>query len=111
MFRRLGQSSPARLALCLASFLAVAGAFGLHPEQPLRGAEPPESPEISSVAVGSAGHACPACLAHGAGLLRPLGAPAAAPPASEPATRAGAGAHFDRLPGRDLSGRSPPDRS
>jgi hypothetical protein len=111
MLRRLRRSSPARLALCLASFLAVAGAFGLHPEQPVRNTEAPESPEISRVLVGAAGHACPACLAHGAGVVRPFGAFAPAPAVSEPATREEARSLFDRLSGRDLSGRSPPDRS
>ncbi len=111
MFRRLRTSSPARLALCLASFLAVAGAFGLHLEQPLRAAEAPDGPEISRVAVQAAPHACPACLAHGAAVIRPFGVFALAPAVSRPATREDAPALSDRLSGRDLSGRSPPARS
>jgi hypothetical protein len=111
MLRRLRSSSPARLALCLASFLAVAGAFGLHPEQPLRASDAPEASEISRVATQAVPHACPACLAHGAGLLLPLGGFALVPAVSAPAARAEAPSLFDRLAGRDLSGRSPPDRS
>ena len=110
MFRRLRSSSPARLALCLASVLAVAGAFGLHPEQPLRAADTPDTAEISRVAAQPAPHACPACLAHGAGLVQPLGG-FALPAVSEPAAPPETPVLFDRLAGRNLSGRSPPDFS
>lgn len=110
MQRRLGSSSPARLALCLASFLAVAGAFGLHPEQPLRALDPLDGPEVSRLAAQPAPHACPACLAHGAGLIRPFGG-FALPAVSEPAALPETPVLFDRLAGRNLSGRSPPDFS
>lgn len=111
MFGRLRCSSPARLALCLASLLAVAGAFGLHPEQPLRAAPAADSPEISGTAVPAAAHACPACLAHVAGAVRPFAGFVPVPAASQPPSRAEAPPFLDRLAGRELSGRSPPDRS
>lgn len=111
MFQRLRTSSPARLALCLASFLAVAGAFGLHPEQPLRATEAAEGAEIARVAVGAASHACPGCLAHGAAVIGKVGEFALVPAVSRPVPGGDAPALFDRLAGRDLSGRSPPARS
>ena len=111
MLRRLRSSSPARLALYLASFLAVAGAFGLHPEQPLRASGALDGPEVSRFAAQPAPHACPACLAHGAGLVQPFGGFVLAPAASEPAALPETPVLCDRLAGRNLSGRSPPHLS
>ena len=110
MLRRLRSSSPARLALCLASFLAVTGAFGLHPEQPLRASDPLDGPEISRVAAQPAPHVCPACLAHGAGLVQPFGG-FALPEVFVAAALPETPVLFGRLAGRNLSGRSPPDFS
>lgn len=110
MLRRLRSASRTRLALCLASFLAVAGAFGLHPEQSLRAAEATDGPEISRAVAQAPLHSCPACLAHGAGLVQPFGG-FALPAVSEPAASPQTPLLCDRLAGRNLSGRSPPERS
>ena len=66
MLRRLRAARFARVALFVAGFLAVAGAFGLHPEPAFEAAASNAAlPGFSSASIASAGaDACPACLAH-----------------------------------------------
>jgi hypothetical protein len=66
MLRRLQAARFARVALFVAGFLAVAGAFGLHPEPAFEAAAATAAlPGFSSASISSSGpDACPACLAH-----------------------------------------------
>lgn len=110
MFRRMKTASPARAVLLAAAALAVLASFGLHPE-PLSKDQLFTHRGLASAHADRAPHACPACLTHGAAL---------APPSSELPARAAIAVSGPppleilppgRLAGRDLSGRSPPDRS
>ena len=110
MFRRLRTAPCVRAALLAAGALAVLASFGLHPE--LLGDDRLAAHRgLSSAHADKAPHACPACLTHGAALAPPLSQlPARVvifAPGSPPAGVLPPG----RLAGRDLSGRSPPDRS
>jgi hypothetical protein len=110
MFRQMRTAPSVRAALLAAGALAVLASFGLHPER-LGDDQLAAHRGLASAHADKAPHACPACLTHGAALAPRLSelparaavfAPALPPPDVLPP---------GRLAGRDLSGRSPPDRS
>lgn len=111
MIRSLRGSPGVRLALGVAVLLAVGASFGLHPEPSGPGPAPLQDRFAAAAVETSGSHACVACLTFGAALVAPLSgivlsgalsvAAAAMPGPGSPA----------RLPGRDLSGRSPPSHS
>jgi len=106
MLRRLRAARSARLALTIAAFLAIGGSFGLHPE-PAAGAVP-SGAGISKITDVAAPHGCLACMTHGAALVSPLFGILLASAPSTPLTALLDRVGPSRLPGRDLSGRSPP---
>jgi len=110
MFRRWKSAPCARATLLAAGALAVLASFGLHPE-PLGDDQVAAHRGLASAHADKASHACPACLTHGAALVPPLSRlparAAIAAPEPSPLVVVPPG----RLAGRDLSGRSPPDRS
>ena len=108
MLRRTKHSLLARIALGAALCLSIAASFGLHPEPAgaqgrLSGVELVANPSAPSAA-----HGCVACMSGGSVVLWP-GAPVvlSATPCL-PAVAPAAPLLLSRLPGRDLSGRSPP---
>jgi len=108
MLRRTKHSLLARIALGAALCLSIAASFGLHPEPAgapgrLSGVELVANPSAPSAA-----HGCIACMSGGSVVLWP-GAPVilSATPCV-PGVAPAAPLLLSRLPGRDLSGRSPP---
>jgi len=109
MLRRTKHSLMARIALGAALCLSIAASFGLHPEPAgdpgrLSGAALVATPPNAT----SSAHGCIACMSGGTVVLWP-GAPVvlSATPCV-PAVLSTAPLLLSRLPGRDLSGRSPP---
>ena len=65
MLRRLRTARFGQIALWLAAFLAVTGAFGLHPEPALSATRAGALPAVGhSPASSTDTDGCPACLAH-----------------------------------------------
>ena len=109
MLRRIRRSPAIFLALALTAALTVGTSVGLHPEPSSALASGVDG--ISAVTGDAPAHGCLACLVHGAAVgwsasalptVGPTEALLVLPDAASPA---------GRLAGRDLSGRSPPERS
>jgi hypothetical protein len=108
MFRHLRGVPVVRAALALALLLAVASAFGLHPEPGNRAAPADSGAGISKLRPGLLPHECLACLAHGLALPSPPAVSLAVVASTEKTTPSLAPLPPDRLFGGPRSGRSPP---
>jgi len=111
MLRSMRRARFGQFALMLAGFLAVAGAFGLHPEpEPALSAPVDSSASVAASArvAGEGPHECLACLAH-RGLALPRLAAVVLQPGSAVAARAAAApALLARLDAHPREGRAPP---
>ncbi len=111
MFGSMRSAAGVKLALCAAVLLSVVASFGLHPEP---GAPRITGPSGSVAAAGTSrasSHTCLACLTCGAAVATPIGGVIMSSTGSARSLQSPATNPLARLAGRNLAGRSPPDRS